>query len=194
MFILYCTPWFSPAIPYNWEEVATVVNPNLKIRYCRICKAIYIFLLLFLLKKSAVQYRLADMPYFHFPFGCHHGDISFSFPPLTIYLHCMMFEPYKPYIFWKLIIWWDIDRDEDLQKDKYKDTQTQTNTKCQDPIYAIFFISREFKDLKIYIDCLLVMTQTKTKTKTQFLSLLGVNIFQVWIFFRCEYFSGGNIF
>ena len=64
----------------------------------------------------------------------------------------------------------DIDRDEDLQKDKYKDkdtqTQTKTNTKCfQDPIYAIFFISRGFKDLKYYIGCLLVMTQTKTKTQ-----------------------------
>ena len=61
----------------------------------------------------------------------------------------------------------DIGRDEDLQKDKYKDkdtqTQTKTNTKCfQDPIYAIFFISRGFKDLKYYIGCLLVMTQTKT--------------------------------
>ena len=34
------------------------------------------------------------------------------------------------------------DRDEDLQKDKYKgkDTQTKTNTKCfKDQMYAIFF-------------------------------------------------------
>ena len=30
--------------------------------------------------------------------------------------------------------------------------KTKTNTKCfQDPIYAIFFISRGFKDLKYYI-------------------------------------------
>ena len=63
----------------------------------------------------------------------------------------------------------DIDRDEDLQKDKYKDkdtqTQTKTNTKFfQDPMYAIFFKNRGFKDLKYYIDCLLLMTKTKTKT------------------------------
>ena len=56
----------------------------------------------------------------------------------------------------------------DLQKDKYKDkdtqTQTKTNTKCfQDPIYAIFSISRGFKDLQYYIGCLFVMTQTQTK-------------------------------
>ena len=41
----------------------------------------------------------------------------------------------------------DIDRDEDLQEDNYKDkdtqTQTKTNTKCfQDPMYAIFIKSR----------------------------------------------------
>ena len=74
-----------------------------------------------------------------------HGNISFSFQPLTIYLH------------------WD----EELHKDKYRDkdtqTQTRTDTKCfQDPIYAIFIKSREFKDLKCNIDCLLVMTKTKT--------------------------------
>ena len=41
-----------------------------------------------------------------------------------------------------------------LQKDKYKDkdTHTQTNTKCfQDPMYAIFFKSRGFKDIKYCI-------------------------------------------
>ena len=89
----------------------------------------------------------------------------------------------------------DNDRDEYLQKDKYKDkdthTQTKTNTKCfQDPMYAIFIKSRVFNDLKYYIDCLLVMTKTKTKTKTRFYALLGLNIFQEWAFFRCEYFSG----
>ena len=43
----------------------------------------------------------------------------------------------------------DHGRDGDLQKYKYKDkdTQTKTNTKCfQDPMYAIFFKSRGFKD------------------------------------------------
>ena len=91
----------------------------------------------------------------------------------------------------------DIGQDKDLQKDKYKDkdtqTQTKTNTKCfQDPIYAIFFISRGFKDLKYYIGYLLVMT--KTKTKTWFYALLGLNIFQGWILSRSEYLSGVNIF
>ena len=42
-------------------------------------------------------------------------------------------------------------------------TQTKTNTKCfQDPMYAIFFKSRGFKDLRYYIDCLLLMTKTNT--------------------------------
>ena len=83
----------------------------------------------------------------------------------------------------------DNDRDKYLQKDKYKDThtQTKTNTKCfEDPIYAIFIKSRGFKDLKYYICCLLVMTKTKTKTKTntktktktRFYALLGLIIFQ----------------
>ena len=52
----------------------------------------------------------------------------------------------------------DIDGDKYLQKDKYKDkdTQTKTNKTCfQDPMYAIFFKSRWFKDLEYYIDCLL---------------------------------------
>ena len=70
----------------------------------------------------------------------------------------------------------DNDRDEYLQKDKYidKDTQTQTktNTECfQDPMYAIFIKSREFKNLKCDIGCLLV-------TKTQFYALVELNIFQ----------------
>ena len=58
-----------------------------------------------------------------------------------------------------------------------------------------------FKDLKYYNGCLLVMT----KTKTQFYALLGLNVFQEWIysgggyfrglmFFRGEYFSGLNVF
>ena len=33
-----------------------------------------------------------------------------------------------------------------------------------------------------------------TKTKTQFYALLGLNIFQGWIFSRSEYFSGVTIF
>ena len=85
----------------------------------------------------------------------------------------------------------DNDWDENLQKDKDKDThtQTKTNTKCfQDRMYAAFIKSRGFKDFKYYIGCLLVMTKTKTKTKTQFFALLGLNIFQEWIFFRGEYF------
>ena len=60
-------------------------------------------------------------------------------------------------------------------------------------MYAIFK-SRGFKDLKYDIGCLLVMTKTRTKTKTQFYALLGLNIFQEWIFFRSEYFSWVNIF
>ena len=46
---------------------------------------------------------------------------------------------------------------------KKTNTKTQTNTKCfQDPMHAIFIKSRGFRDLKYYIDCLLVMTKTKT--------------------------------
>ena len=60
----------------------------------------------------------------------------------------------------------DHDRDGDLQRYIYKDkdthTQTKTNTKCfQDAMYAIFIKSREFKDLKCDIGCLLLMTKTK---------------------------------
>ena len=81
----------------------------------------------------------------------------------------------------------DNDRDEYLQKDKDTHTQTKTNTKCfQDPMYAIFIKSKGFKDLKYYIGCFLVMT--KTKTKTRFYALLGLNIFQGWLFFTGEYF------
>ena len=71
----------------------------------------------------------------------------------------------------------DNDRDEDLQKGKYKDkdTQTKTDTKCfQYPMYAIFIKSREFKNLRYDIGCLLVMK----KTKAQFHALVGLNIFQ----------------
>ena len=68
------------------------------------------------------------------------------------------------------------DRDEDLQKDKYKgkDTQTKTNTKCfKDQIYVIFLKSREFKDLKYDMDmnmsdkAVMDMDVADTKTKTQ---------------------------
>ena len=75
-------------------------------------------------------------------------------------------------------------------------TKTKTKTKCfQDPMYAISIKCRGFKDLKYYIGCLHVMT----KTKTQFYALLGLNIFQGWIFFRSEYFCvrifpGENVF
>ena len=66
-------------------------------------------------------------------------------------------------------------------------TYKKTNTKLfQDPMYAIFFKSRGFKDLRYYIACLLVTTKTKTKTKskskpntnTQFYAFLGGDIFQ----------------
>ena len=41
----------------------------------------------------------------------------------------------------------DIDGGKDLQKDKYKDTQTQTKIQRQiDSMYAIFVKGREFKD------------------------------------------------
>ena len=44
----------------------------------------------------------------------------------------------------------DNDQDEDSQKDKDTQTQTKTNKKCfQDPMYAIFFKSRGFKDINI---------------------------------------------
>ena len=95
-------------------------------------------------------------------FVCHHGDIS-------IYLYDVL--DHTNHIFSeRLSSGDDIDGDEDLQKDKYKNkdtqTQTKTNKTClQDPMCAIFFKSREFKDLKYYIDCLLVMTKTKTETQ-----------------------------
>ena len=71
------------------------------------------------------------------------------------------FRPYKPYIFWKLIIWWwqwprriltERQRHTYTDKDKYK-VLPRPN--------AIFIKSRGFKDLKYYIGCLLVMTKTK---------------------------------
>ena len=61
-----------------------------------------------------------------------------------------------------------------FKKDKDKDTQTQTKTETkyfQDPMYAIFIKSMEFKNLKCDIGCLLV-------TKTQFYALVELNIFQ----------------
>ena len=44
----------------------------------------------------------------------------------------------------------DKDKDKDIDIDKEKDkTKTRTNTKCiEDPTYAIFSKSREFKDIK----------------------------------------------
>ena len=55
------------------------------------------------------------------------------------------------------------------EKQTYKNTntktttQTKTNTKwSKDPMYAIFFKTRGFEDLKYYIGCLLLMTKTKT--------------------------------
>ena len=52
-----------------------------------------------LLQKSAVQQSFVDLltssvftcRLFFCLFVCLHGNISFSFPPITIYLHCMMF-------------------------------------------------------------------------------------------------------
>ena len=81
----------------------------------------------------------------------------------------------------------DNDRDKYLQKDKDTHTQIKTNTKCfQDPMFAIFFKSSGFKDLKYYIGCLLVMTKTKTKTKcfqdpmyATFFQKQGVQGFQI---------------
>ena len=62
-------------------------------------------------------------------------------------------------------------------KNTYKKTKTKTqpNTKCfQDPMYAIFFKGRGFKDLKYYIGCLLVMTKTKCfQDPRQFFSKAG---------------------
>ena len=115
------------------------------------------------------------------------------------------FRPYKPYIFWKLIIWWwqwprriltERQRHTYTDKDKYKVLPR--------PNVCLFIKSRGFKDLKYYIGCLLVMT----KTKTRFYALLGLNnfqgsifsrseyfsVFQEWIFFRGDYFSGVNIY
>ena len=122
------------------------------------------------------------------------GCIMVTSPFISI---AWCFRPYKPYIFWKLIIWWwqwprriltKRQRHTYTDKDKYK-VLPRPN--------AIFIKSRGFKDLKYYIGCLLVMT----KTKTRFYALLGLNIFpgwifsgvdifQGWIFFRDEYFSG----
>ena len=106
------------------------------------------------------------------------GEIEVQSSIITVVFHINSVLDHTNHIFSeRLSSGDDINRDEDLQEDKYKDTQTQTktNTKCfQDPIHAIFFISRELKDLKYYIGCVLVMTQTKTR----FYALLGVNIFQ----------------
>ena len=70
-------------------------------------------------------------------------------------------------------------------------TKTKTDTKCfQDLMYAIFIKSREFKNLKCDIGCLLV-------TKTQFDALVELNIFQYILgvnIFRREYFSPVNIY
>ena len=112
------------------------------------------------------------------------------------------FRPYKPYIFWKLIIWWwhwlrrrltkrqiQRQRHPDTDKDKYKD-----------PIYAIFSISRGFKDLQYY--WLSSCNDTDTDKTPIFYALLGVNIFRYFsrvnifkggTFFRGEYFSEVNI-
>ena len=84
-------------------------------------------------------------------------------------------RPYKPYIFWKLIIcWWQWPRRR-LTK-KTKTHRQRQKLKClRDPMYAIFFKSRGFKDLNYYIGCPLVMRKTRTKLK--FGSLLFFALF-----------------
>ena len=67
---------------------------------------------------------------------------SLSVTIVTSYLS-PQFKTYKPYIFWKLIIWrWQWPRRKYTKRQiqiQSKDTQTETNTKWfQDPMYAIF--------------------------------------------------------
>ena len=68
----------------------------------------------------------------------HNRDILiFSTSGLCIVLD--RFRPYKPYISWKLIIWWWQWPRQNIEK--------KTNTKCfKDLIYAIFSESRGLKD------------------------------------------------
>ena len=113
-------------------------------------------LLKVLIAKLSFKCRLAE--YFHFPFGCLSPWWRLHLSPSYDVLD------HTNYIFSEGL------SSGPLTQDKYRDkdtqTQTRTDTKCfQDPMYAIFIKSREFKDWKCDIGCLLLMTKTKTKTK-----------------------------
>ena len=88
---------------------------------------------------------------------------------------------------------WPSRRLTNRQRQRQRHTDTDKYKVLPRPnVYYIFQ-----KDLRYYIGCLLMMT--KTKTKTRFYALLGLNIFQGWIFSRSDffisvYFSGVTIF
>ena len=109
------------------------------------------------------------------------------------------FRPYKPDIFWKLIIWWwhwprrrltkrQIQRQRHTDKDKYKVLPR--------PYICYIFHKQGFQGFKI----LYMLSSCDDTDKDTILCIIrgeyffGVNISQRWIYSRGEYFSGVKIF
>jgi len=108
-------------------------------------------------------------------------------------------RPYKPYIFWKLIIWWWQWPRRILTK-RQRHTYTDNDKYKVLPRPNVCYIYQKqgvegFKILYWLSSC-----DDKDKDKDKILCTIGaeyfsgVNIFQEWIFFRSEYFSEATIF
>ena len=106
------------------------------------------------------------------------------------------FRPYKPYIFWKLIIWWwqwprriltKRQRHTYTDKDKYKVLPR--------PNVCYIYQKQRVQALNQGFKILYWLSSCDDKDKDKILCIIGaeyfsgVNIFQEWIFFRSEYFS-----
>ena len=93
-----------------------------------------------------------------------HGDIDVEKwrSPFISIVWC--FRPYKPYIFWKLIIWW-----------------------WQWPRQIL--TKRRRHEIRFYALLGLNIFQGSIFSRSEYFS-----VFQEWIFFRGDYFSGVNIY
>ena len=111
------------------------------------------------------------------------------------------FRPYKPYIFWKLIIWWwqwprRILTKRQIQRQRHTYTDKDKYKVLPRPNVCYIYQKQGVQGFKI----LYWLSSCDDKDKDKILCIIGaeyfsgVNIFQEWIFFRSEYFSGVNIF
>ena len=111
------------------------------------------------------------------------------------------FRPYKPYIFWKLIIWWwqwprRILTKRQIQRQRHTYTDKDKYKVLPRPNVCYIYQKQGVQGFKI----LYWLSSCDDKDKDKILCIIGaeyfsgVNIFQEWIFFRSEYFSGVTIF